>query len=769
MKKSLLFWFAAVTCAAWILVGCESPTNGERGAAGANAPGTLPSGATPAMLAALFETTDTVIVGLPLGEGTFTVPAGKTLAVAGTVDITSENTVINAFDGTLDVSAGGFTADGGNVFIVAEAAAAAVKAAAPGGIVPAYAASIPSDPTEITGDVVLPSLTIGDSGTSGTNFATFAGTTYKVFVTGNLTIDATTTPFNTGSANLVVLGDTTAKGTFTAGATTKLGNLTASGALTLSGVSKADKLDTAAYTVTSIDTAVELDSLDSGADGKLSLTGSVTAVDIDGGNGNIQFPNATGTITGLSLENTGTIAFNHAAAALSIPGAVQAVFGGDVTLAGGINTGAADSTSKITFKGNVTLGDGKAITIAESTTASAVTLYAGKSIYAGTTKLVTAATNTAFTAAADGAVLTFTAATGLALSAQGVEFNGDVVFYGDLTLTAVPATFGGTAYFADTKKITMTTVASVITLNEGALLAHGDATKIPAVYSAILGGYTDGATLTPAANTTLTFGANGTKSITQAGTAGHGITIGDNAVLLPSATYTVASEAEKIGTLTVDTNATLIIIEGVLAGATGADNTAASAKLVLTGAATTNGALLTGAGSVVAGGTTIVGGDDGWQAVGTGTVTIAVDAITASAATAVLTAQHANSAITVAEGETLFIAANTAITVVTQGSIVLKKQTTGTNGAAINLSATTAKIDGLTGGTSNRTLLTSNIANATYTVGSATGNVTGGGSENAGGAYITGGNDTGPNLIKAVDSGGSDVTINASTKVGADV
>ena len=75
------------------------------------------------------------------------------------------------------------------------------------------------------------------------------------------------------------------------------------------------------------------------------------------------------------------------------------------------------------------------------------------------------------------------------------------------------------------------------------------------------------------------------------------------------------------------------------------------------GAAETNGALLKGAGSVVAGGTTIVGGDNGWLAVAseeTPTISIEADKITASAATAVLTAQDADATITVA-GSTLAV------------------------------------------------------------------------------------------------------------------
>jgi hypothetical protein len=442
-------------------------------------------------------------------------------------------------------------------------------------------------------------------------------------------------------------------------------------------VSQAEELDTATSTVTSSDTTVDLASLDSDTDGKLSLTGNVTAVTIGEGTGNVEFTVATGALTALSLENTGTIAFNHADVALSIPNPVHAVFGGDVTLAGGISTGAASSTSKITFNGDVTLGDGKTITIAESDTASAVTLKAGKSIYAGAAKLITAATDTAFTAAVDGAVLTFTAASGLALSAQGVAFSGDVVFYGGLTLTAVPATFGGTAYFQDTKKITLTDSASVITLKNGTgKLAVGEPAGTAAdVWKQILVADSGAdAVLTPAAETTLTFTASG-KVLTQGATGdnAHGITLtSGGATLISGSSYVVASAASKIGTLTV--TGTLTLGPEVL----GDYPDAAKPKLILTGASGSDGAKLTGAGSVVFGNASITGGASGtWQAVATSaSITIAAEAITGTGSDAALTGTSNDSAvITLAKGHT---AGNAAALIVTNAVIDL-----ATNGAVV--------------------------------------------------------------------------------------
>jgi hypothetical protein len=263
------------------------------------------------------------------------------------------------------------------------------------------------------------------------------------------------------------------------------------------------------------------------------------------------------------------------------------------------------------------------------------------------------------TAAAFGNTGTTTFNSTAGFSTAAATFAGPVVFKDNVTLTTIGVTFGGDAFFADEKKITLTAATSIITLKPGSELAHGaPATGVPTAYSAIIANFDEAdVTLTPSAGTVLTFGASGEKSITQSGTGGHGIKITGNATLVPDATYTVKSESSNVGTLTVAASSELVIGAGLLtptpegfgSGADNDDDT--SSKLVLTGASEANGALLKGAGSVVAGGTTIVGADDGWQAVadsGTPTVTIAEDSIAGSAAVT-LTAQHANSAITVAK------------------------------------------------------------------------------------------------------------------------
>ena len=106
MKKSLIFWFAAVTCAALFLVGCESPTNGESGVAGKNV-AFVPSGQVDAAtLKALFEASgvDVVTLGPSVTTVEGVVPGGKKLIVSGETAVGD-----SSIDGTetLEIKAGG--------------------------------------------------------------------------------------------------------------------------------------------------------------------------------------------------------------------------------------------------------------------------------------------------------------------------------------------------------------------------------------------------------------------------------------------------------------------------------------------------------------------------------------------------------------------------------------------------------------------------------------------------------------------------------------
>jgi hypothetical protein len=234
------------------------------------------------------------------------------------------------------------------------------------------------------------------------------------------------------------------------------------------------------------------------------------------------------------------------------------------------------------------------------------------------------------------------------------------------------------------------------------------------------------------------------------GTNNHSVTITGNAVLAPGATYTVASELNKVGTLSV----------------TGSLNLKEESSLVLTGA-DANGAKLAGTGSVVADGITITGGGaDGWQAQGTGKAVIAANAIGADAATGVILTALGNSSapkITVAAAGTLTIGANTTIALRNNGgavgSIVLTKPTSGTTTLAFAPVITSIITTGLTAETTVGAPTTTPIATIgnglevkKLDAGSLLASIT---------AKITG-----DPTIKVGDAASGDVTLSAASVIG---
>jgi hypothetical protein len=404
------------------------------------------------------------------------------------------------------------------------------------------------------------------------------------------------------------------------------------------------------------------------------------------------------------------------------------------------------------------------ITTSDGTTARTLTLAA-----ATTVKAVNAAAGLTFSGTEPFEV------TGDAYFGGNVTFGGEAtfggiaVFGGNVTLKTAGATFAKDAFVANGNKITLELAACTITLKPGAALAVGaPSPNVPYPFYEVISNEATGSSagnlkLTPAAGAVLTFGNGG---ITQSGSAAHGIEIEGIAGLTAGASYTVLSETGKAGTLTLATGATLTLYAGYLA--TEGGGPIPESKLVLTGHATAGATLAVDGDGVIAGATTITGE---WQAVGTGTVTIASDGtttsrITASDDTVVLTA-GTDGTITQAAGagNNLTIGTATSIDLTNAGTIILKAA--ASDGGSINLSTTTSKITGLKGGTTDRNLVATNIANATYTVGTATGEVTGGGDEGDGGAWIGGGHDTGPNPIKATDGAAADASISKTTLIGA--
>jgi hypothetical protein len=242
--------------------------------------------------------------------------------------------------------------------------------------------------------------------------------------------------------------------------------------------------------------------------------------------------------------------------------------------------------------------------------------------------------------------------------------SGTVIFPNNLTLTAVGATFGGTASFIPTATITLSTNSSILTLGPGGALAVGGAKLIS--NSSVTAG--NNVTLTPTANGvlyTLGTGPVVSQAIPSSGNP-HGITIAGSGTAVLDGAYTVNSAASNVGTLTV--NGSLSIVD--------------TGSLVLTGAGGTNGALLVGTGTVTAGGTQISGAaTTGWQAVDSaaGTITIKPDVIEASAATGILTGGTSGS-ITV-RGSTLSVTGK--INITTAGTVTLVGASSGQGGALL--------------------------------------------------------------------------------------
>jgi hypothetical protein len=214
----------------------------------------------------------------------------------------------------------------------------------------------------------------------------------------------------------------------------------------------------------------------------------------------------------------------------------------------------------------------------------------------------------------------------LALAASTFGNTGKTVFADSLALAGA-SSFNGTAIIGSGKTITGN---FAITLKQpAAALAAGTAETYTPVLT------TDGANdvaITTAANTTLGFSLTGvTQSATAAGA--HTVTIAGSGTPELVSSYTVGSASGSVGTLKITGGALSV-------GATG--------ELVLASAASGSGAAINGTGTVVAGTTTIASVDaGGWEAIGTGNITITADTI--GGATAAFTAKNASSAITVAE------------------------------------------------------------------------------------------------------------------------
>jgi hypothetical protein len=475
--------------------------------------------------------------------------------------------------------------------------------------------------------------------------------------------------------------------------------------------------------------------------GVLTLSGAVTAAAITG-DGKVTFSNSAPIAFGAGSSV-------KAAAITFVKGFTSPGAEGTVTLDGAVTVTNAETVGFGHADGTVTL---KAGTVVSNTLAPA------------TAELTAGGDDVVLTGASTSTVVKVLTSGGLDVSGAGIEFDGPVAFGGNLTLTAVPATFNGNVSFVEGKKITLTTAASIITLGQNIVLGLPTAANVPAVFGSVIDSYgaeEAGVTLTPADGTVLTFTAP--RTITQSGSGGHGIKIAGKAGLPAGATYKVASESDKVGSLTLDTGAELLLASGVLLPGPNELDTAAESKLVLTGATDSNGALLKGDGTLKAGAAAIVGGDNGWQAVGTGAVTIAADKIEAAAVLTSGATGTVDPSITVGNGS-LTVAASTVIDFTTVASLVVEKSASPVIAGTVILAADTTILKFGTGaetGDATSTQLASAFTNLTSVGSGITGKTTDSSSSSGTLTQIIGANDN--NTLVGGDN--DDVTINSTVTV----
>jgi hypothetical protein len=302
-------------------------------------------------------------------------------------------------------------------------------------------------------------------------------------------------------------------------------------------------------------------------------------------------------------------------------------------------------------------------------------------------------------------------------------------------------TFGGDVTIADGKTLVLGGTNDV-TLKAGSTVKAGTDTVLTAAG--------DDVVITPATGAVLT-----ATAATKEPAAPAKIAVGTQPIKV-AGTLAVSGELEADAKDITFTKTT-----GILAIAPGGKVTtkaAAGSGAIILGDST-NGVTLTGAGSWTASGSTVTLSQTDEDAAAISKAGTAAATLTASG----------TPAITVLEGKSaanvLTLGGGVEINVAAAGSIVLTYH--ATLASSINFATTSAKITGLKGGAANQTFTTSNITNAaTYTVGTATGNLAGGGESGAGKAWIGGGNDTGPNPLKAGTS--ANVTISKETLIGAD-
>jgi hypothetical protein len=543
------------------------------------------------------------------------------VTIAGTVDVsTATGPVYLVFaKAAVEVASGGFTL-GSNTVIGSSEQKAAWGAEVSGSFIESVA-----DPAEASpGNVAVAKYTLGAADAIPENVV--------VTVYEELTVDGSSAVPENSGARVVAIGKVA---------------LTASNDKALVSPSKVDIANAEVVYAGTETIKVKLPGVVSGTQfnitsGKVEVDGPSTVTAAVRGSGELAFVGTTAYLTA-TITGSGRLSFNHETSTGTITGA-------PVTLAGGSSITASDIAFKqgaivlsgtVTLDGTVGVASEKAITY---TAAGSLVLAAGSSLNRSVGNVSETLLKT------HGAALTLTGAAstaltveeiGLDVSAGAIVFDGPVDFEDNLELTAIGATFKGATTFANGKGLVLTAATSTVTLPGTATSANAwlgvpytDASS--AAWSTVLSNSdaSNALVLTPAVNTKLVFdGRTVTQSSSGTSAGAHGITIGGKAVLGAGATYTVAAgDGVAVGTLDVTTASSHELVLSAGNELLVPPASTPKAKLVLG-----NGAKLTGAGSVVAGKTVIVG-NAGWTVsteaqAPAGSVTIERDKITVSGVT----------------------------------------------------------------------------------------------------------------------------------------
>jgi hypothetical protein len=631
--KILTMLLAAVLVSLLLVTACTNPTNGEPGAQGekgsqgaaggagekgdqgeqgeqgeaggtgaegkpgANVATIAVTSATPELIAAYFANlVDTVFLvadGTDLAGGEYVIPANKTLAVAGAVQMDND-ALFNALDGTFDLSVGSIDANGHTVTVLVKnkTVYSTVTQLKGGCGIPDYHATFPGSGS---GDIALSSLTL-DAGTTWAQLATYT----NVYINGDLTIK--NGEFDISDVtSIAVYGNVRAEGDLTLDATgwkpgtsVKPGKLIASGGLKVDGLeSYAGILDTGNYTVEVLDTtpAIDLDAL-TGNGGKLFLPQDTASVDITEGNGNIEFapgssPAAVSLATGAVFGNTGTT-----------------IFPKGVTLGG-----------TASFAGKVSVTGGEKITAA---TAADIELASGAVLAVGGNTIITADAPTTLSPGALTELLFDATNRKITQSVEDIEIDGSIILakeavYEVVASKALTVVEGGTLAVNGTLNVLGSLVLTGDSGTDGALL-KGTGT--------VFAGTTADTTITGAwqvvdsgSHYTVTIGTNsitgsnvGAAFTSVAGTVAPSITVpaAKNLALSATTVIDLKGDAAPVGSIALKNTGILSFASGTVikantgvTGATSIPSTSSTGTFTLVSTTPTpfNFVSLTGTGS----------------------------------------------------------------------------------------------------------------------------------------------------------------------------